>query len=84
MIKKIKFDKHGAAAFLAIREERLNKICADYRRFIRTECDAVGGEQPMSRLLGKSPNYVRESLNGGVVSLKRCAEAIAEIVGEGK
>lgn len=71
--------KQNARAFLAIREERLNKLCADYKQFIRREIAAAGNEFALARALGKSQNYVRESLNGGVTALKKCAELIAAL-----
>lgn len=67
-----------SSEYLEIVESRLQKICADYRAYIKAAITDAGGERTLSRLIGKSENYVRESLNGGISGLKSCAESIAK------
>lgn len=81
-LQNLMHSAQNTQAFLAIREERLNKICADYRKFIKTyvQDEHNGRDSKASVALGENAGYIRDVLRrGGVIALKGCAEKIGRI-----
>lgn len=75
--------KKNLQSYLAIRRERFEKLCADYRRII-SEAERDYGQRNLCERLGKSQNYLRECKRGGIVGLKKCAEEILSVIEDSK
>ena len=67
-------------SFLAIREQRFEKLTADYEKIIREAIDEHGSMQALSRALGEDEKFVWKVLNKrGFKTLRQAALRVGKL-----
>ena len=72
--------RQSTQAFLAIREERYEKLTADYEKIIREAVREHGSMQALSRALDEEEHYVWKVLNKrGFKTLRQAALRVGKL-----